>query len=579
MINRIEFLNDHWILPVIIASICLLILFIVKEWGQSGRNRLLLKMVLSLIAISCLALIALKPAFPIESNGKQYVLLTKQFSANQLDSIKGLNPKIEIFEYNPDETIPAELRSADKVFLLGNGVQDFDLWQLDNTSVEFLGDLRQKGITRIKYAEEYSIGDRLTLLGDYSLASEEIKIVLQDPGGAALDSVSLNIAEEQQFELAAQLKVAGKYIYSLILKDSLGKILKKEPIPVKVVEKEKLNILVVNNFPTFETKYLKNFLAEEGHVVVLKSQLTRGRYKYEYFNTSSFPIGNLTEPTLEKFDLVVMDAVSLRNLSREELLALYTAIRQKGLGLFVQADESYFMQKGESNTFHFSALQGSTVIIPELGGEEVTRASYQIQTAFALEPIHREGKNIFSAYKRLGKGRVGSTVFTDTWNLILDGKSEIYRKIWSDLIEKTSRRKSQLIEWKGETMTAYVNEPFDFKIKTAVAEPILRSGKGNVVPMVQDVNIPNQWMGKTWPRVKGWNNISLDTIGTWNYYVMNRSNWQTISATKTIENNRRYFQRKSTKVQVQQILHPIEPFWFFIFFLICIGGLWLEPKL
>lgn len=579
MINRIEFLNDQWVWPVILSAIFLLLVFIWKEWTQSGNRRFVLKLILIAVAIGSLVLIALKPAFPVEKNGRDFIVLTEGYSKGQLDSLKQEIKNLKVLEYSSDQLIPKEIKSAEKIYLLGNGLKEYDLWQLEKSAVVLLGGMDPKGITRLKYLKERTIGDKLELEGVYSKAEEGIKLVLQGAGGAGLDSIALNSEGEQKFQVAADLNVAGKYLYFLVEKDSLGEILRTNPVPVKVIEQENLRILVLNSFPTFETKYLKNFLAEAGHELVIKNKITRNRFKYEYFNTSSVPIGNFSEDVLAGFDLLLIDATSLRNLSGTELDVLKNSIKKQGLGLIVQADEAYFRSGGALDVLNFSRLQGNEVNSSKWPGAKLNRALYIFEKDFALQPIHQLDGNIYSAYKRLGQGRIGTTVFIDTWELILDGKNEVYRELWTQIFENISKKESKIAEWEQEPVTAYKNEPFDFRLSTEMAEPKVQSGTGSGIPLMQDVNFPSLWKGRTWPRETGWNNLRLDTLSTYEFYINDQSHWQAMTATNTIAANRKFFEREFTPGQGRKPLKPVCPLWFFGLFLICIGGLWLEPKL
>ncbi|WP_431137742.1 hypothetical protein, partial [Psychroserpens mesophilus] len=87
-----------------------------------------------------------------------------------------------------------------------------------------------------------------------------------------------------------------------------------------------------------------NFLAENGHSVVVRSQLTKGRYKFEYFNTEAVPVYQLTENGLQPFDLVIIDADSYLELPTSSKAALDFNIQEEGLGLFVQPSPAIFNQ-------------------------------------------------------------------------------------------------------------------------------------------------------------------------------------------------------------------------------------------
>src|SRR5690606_2672042 len=175
------------------------------------------------------------------------------------------------------------------------------------------------------------------------------RLVLQGPGGVGLDSIDLVNDGEPPFQLAAELKAPGDSVYYLTEKNGEGEIFSRDPFPVQVEMKANLRILVLNNFPTFETKYLKNFLAEAGHEVVVRSQITTGRFKYEYFNANRTVIGNLSREALEAYDLLIIDAASLRSLGSSYSGALLNVVGTDGLGVFIQPDEAFFSAPGNFN--------------------------------------------------------------------------------------------------------------------------------------------------------------------------------------------------------------------------------------
>ncbi|MFT5216322.1 MAG: hypothetical protein ACI83H_001444 [Glaciecola sp.] len=120
----------------------------------------------------------------------------------------------------------------------------------------------------------------------------------------------------QTFKLSTQLNIIGNYEYNIVEKDSLGSIISSNPIGVRVNSENTLSILIINGFPAFETKYLKNYLAEKGHEVVVRSQVTRGKFKYEYFNKTTKPPVDFSEKSIQNYDLVIIDSQSFRSLGK-----------------------------------------------------------------------------------------------------------------------------------------------------------------------------------------------------------------------------------------------------------------------
>lgn len=578
MIDNFTFLYDHWSGPVSIAAILVLALFLWKEWAQNRKHRFVLKAVLSFLAVAALALIALKPALPAEDSTGKMVLLTEGYQSEKLDSLKKENRRLIEFNYTPGVPLAEELSAAEEVFVLGHGIKKFDLWQLDGVPAVFLGGNPAEGVVKLNYEQEQSVGEHLVLKGLYKNPTSGNHLFLQGPGGTALDSVTLIDEGEQGFQLSSELKVAGRFVYSLGEKDSLGEILSSDPVPVKVAEKNNLKILVVNSFPTFETKYLKNFLSEAGHELVVRSQITRGRFKYEYFNTDRIAINNLSETTLEPFDLLIIDAATLRTLPGSQITAIETSVRTTGLGLFTQADDAFFNSTGKLYPLEFDRVSATEITASQWPGIKLTTFPYQIRNDFALQPIHSSGNSLASAYKRMGQGRIGTTVFSNTWQLVLDGKNDVYKEIWSQVVEQISKKLNPAAEWQQEAMVVYKDEPFDFVVRTIISEPYLTSNSG-YIPLIQHPDFPAVWFGTYWPRESGWNSMEQGTTATFHYYVAEASHWNALAAFKTQLANQIYFQSPNAAGKGHKPLEPLNPLWFYLIFLLCIGGLWLEPKL
>lgn len=579
MIDKFTFLNQHLILPILLGAAILVLVFIWKEWSKSGKRRLAIKVLLAFLAILSLILIALKPAIPGETASNKFVLLTGGFEDFQLDSLKTAHNNIKELEYEPGKLISKEIRSAENLFILGHGIREYDLWQLDEVPVVFLPGNLPQGIVKLNYEQESFIGDILLLKGLYANPRSGNRLVLQDPAGTGLDSLVLNVEEKQSFLLSTELKVEGRYLFSLVEKDSLGEILTSDPVPVKVAKKEPLQILILNSFPTFETRYLKNFLAESGHRISVRSQITTDRYKYEYFNTDPAPLGNLTEKSLESFDLLITDATSLRGFPENQRSALENSVRENGLGVFIQADDSFFKSPGFMADMDFERITTTEISLEQWPRIKLSVNPYTLKDDFGMQAIDATNNMIWSGYKRNGSGRIGTAVFTNTYQLLLDGHTRVYKQLWSRMVEHISRKGNPAEVWETTKMIAYKDEPFNFQLRTFLDSLVVKNQDQNTIPLIQDIDLQMLWKGTTWPKESGWNSLQADTSGIFEYYVTDKSHWSALRGFNTLESNHRYFNRPETAGQGSRPLEPINPLWFFGLFLICMGGLWLEPKL
>ena len=92
------------------------------------------------------------------------------------------------------------------------------------------------------------------------------------------------------------------------------------------------------------------------HEVLVRSQLTKGKYKFEYFNRERTPIYDFSQERLMKFDIIFIDANSYNNLSSKSFSELINTVKGHGLGIIVQPDIG-FSNCLEGNHISISAQQ------------------------------------------------------------------------------------------------------------------------------------------------------------------------------------------------------------------------------
>jgi hypothetical protein len=575
--NKITYLNEHWFWPVLAVAIILSVIFIWKELAQRGRRRLTLKIIFSFFAIAALALIALKPALQTSDTFGKIALITPGYEKSQLDSLKKIYRNLRVLDYSMQNLINQDIQDAKVVYILGQGIKDYDLENMEKIPAVYLQGPSPEGIVKIKFPEKATVGDTVNIHGLYRNFHPNNRIILEGPGGLALDSVDF-LKEEQQFKLATTLKAAGNFVFHLIEKNPEGKIITREPVPVSVEEKEVLRILILNNFPTFETKYLKNFLAEAGHELVVRSQITQARFKYEYFNTNRTVSGSLAREILNSFDLLIIDAASMRSITGSQLRAVENAVRGEGLGVLVQPDDAFFISPGSLVDLKFKRERRNTVSLEGPAGSDVMVYPFSFETTSGQENINRIGNTVIAGYHRKGEGRIGTTILSGTWQLVLEGNDKAYRQIWSRMIDQISKREELPFGFHQLAPIVLPNEPYRFNI-VSPHKPLITHRDGRIIPLAQDVNISEQWKGTLWPEESGWNSLQQDTTAVFNYYVAEENSWRSLIAENRREVNKRYFDRPPITRGGSILPEPINPLWFYSLFLICMGGLWLEPKI
>ncbi|MDY8137972.1 hypothetical protein [Aquimarina sp. 2201CG5-10] len=582
MSDNITFLNADWIWQIVVGALLLWILFIWKErYFVINKKRFWIHISIAFLAITSLIMIALKPAIIMNSEVSKIALLTKDYNEHQLDSLKKIHKRLKTKIYRANQSV-FEKNNSDSILLLGIGIEPYDFWQLDNYNVSYLSSDVSSGVIKFKYDQQNIVGQELVCQGLYKKPLNGNTLILQDPGGVVLDSIPLSGEDEQLFTLRTKLKVKGKYVYTLAEKNTEGKIVSQDPIPIVVEESNKLTIVIINSFPTFETKYLKNFLTSMGHKIVVRSQITKGKYKFEYLNTPRIPLGTLNEKSLEPFDLLVVDGVSLKNMSKRSRENLENAVRRQGLGVFIQSDVDYFRFSVKPAAFNFIKDKKVNINVPDLPVTNIPKYNFLFKAELGLQPVHvSDNKEIVSAYKHIGAGRIGTTALKNTYELLLSGNVTAYQKLWSELISDISNKETPKVAWQSVPGVLYKDEPLDFVLRTSISKPKVTTDIGYQVSLLGDVNISNLWKGTTYPKKYGWNMLTTtkDSINRLEYFVTDTTRWRSLVDYNKIAKNLYNFNRTQKNTKPTFIQEPINPLIFFSIFLICIGYLWLAPKI
>src|SRR5690606_296266 len=128
-------------------------------------------------------------------------------------------------------------------------------------------------------------------------------------------------------------------------------------------------------------------------------------------------------------------------------------------------------------------------------------------------------------------------------------------------------------------------QPFDFQLRTNVESPQVETNQGAGIPLLQDFSVSTLWNGTRYPRRTGWNHLQLstDSLSRFSYYVFDTNERKAVTQKNVLEANIREFGQHEgfgkVKSSTSREHVPISPLWFFAPFLLCMGWLWLEPKL
>ncbi|RZS90601.1 hypothetical protein [Aquimarina brevivitae] len=583
MNSSYSFANGDWLWSVLIAGLLLGILFVYKEYKTANKKYWILNSIIGMVVILVLSIAALQPQKTSSpKNNKKVIVLTSNYNEQVLDSLKKRHRKAKIIQYDPEEESSLQSLSSDTVFLLGDGIATHDFWKLQKHAVVFLPGKPLKGIIKLKYDNKVALGKRLKFKGLYLQPKLQSKLVLKDQTGIALDSVVFSETKDTLIELSAKPKVVGNYLFTIEEKDSIGNLINTDVLPLRVEEPNALKILILNSAPSFETRYLKNYLAAEGHQVLLRTKITKAKFKYEFLNTPKVPVAYQDPTFLEDIDLVIADYRAFLNLGQTAQELIKTQITQNGLGLFIQPDD--YMVNSSDNFGGFKWVNHSTskaelaITTQKVEVEKFkkvfanTNTIYPIITTINNEPV--------VAFKAWQKGRVGTSLIASSYTLQLVGKDDAYQELWSSILSTLAKRKQSAADFETSKILAYPDEPFEFTVY-AKNNQELRSDKGYYIPLRNDLVIEEKWKGVLYPKEPGWQQLyfTKDTLATFSFYVSDTHYWQTLDHYQTRQANSRYFNQATAQTKQTNQKRPVNLLWLFGIAMIGLGYLWLAPKL
>ncbi|MFN3345952.1 MAG: hypothetical protein ACK412_09920 [Chloroherpetonaceae bacterium] len=471
----IVFQAEGWQIAVVL-SLCALLatMMLTKELRRTAKKRLGLRLGLSVIAILALALLGFEPVRLVPTTPKKIALLTDTVDSNLLDSLIK-NDAFEFFSLNPnprathiqDAGFVARNFPTSEIHIFGNGLNKADLTRLRGRQLFFHQSELPKGIVDLQAVQSLTLGDVLRVKG---LVRGTFQRLTFRANEMLIDSLS-NLNGETPFEFSFTPKQLGKQNLSLVLDG------KEEKWGVCVLPAKPLSILVLQAKPTFEIKYLKNFLTERGYRFAMRVKVGKERYREEFWNMQSQSLLPLSRKILSRFDVVMIDAETLASLTPSERIALEKAIEQEGLGVFITERDSVLLREpslkffqpfrfrvhqAREQSIRWNQLESPpisldlVVILPELGMQSLLEDS--------------DGWSV-AAFHQKGFGRVAISLVENAYQWRLAGKANVYAAYWAHLLSAIAKRTSET----AITVSTFnlAHEPIEFQIQTVINSPLL----------------------------------------------------------------------------------------------------------
>lgn len=561
---------DNWQF-FLFGGLLLLVLLIWIELLRQDKSQRLTRVIALVLALASLVLIALKPFYLTEDTDELTVLLTDG-STNQ-DSIRLAHPNAHFIDWS-DTVQTTHLRP--NIIVDGYGIPLYDLWKVADKNLEFIQPEMPSGIVDIKYPSQVSEGEEVEI----TIKTNGIKgqkLLLQGLGekyDSAIITDTLNIVR-----LNCKLKAVGRYVLTLSQFDSDNQLINAESVAIIVKPAKKFDVLLINAFPTFESRFLKQFLESSGHNYFVRSQISTDKYRYESKGTSLNELSRLTETNLKLFDFIIINAGQLIALPRSQQQALANAIENQGLGILVVAGDGELVSKlPEWAHVSHKKVKNELFILSSNDNElEIRTSAYRFVPSALSEAIYEDADGSIVQSKPYGFGKVVLSSFLNTYELSLAGYEDEYQNLWKNLIESCLMPQAEL--WSFQAEHNYIHRSLKFELGSDTLSRVVYDPTD--IALRQNMFVADKWESDIWPNSVGWNYVDVDgkRENRKYFYVYKPTDFEAVQMTKRVQANRR-IANENNSVATVLINNKVDIslWWFYIIFTISMAYLWLQPK-
>ncbi|RNI23538.1 hypothetical protein [Rufibacter latericius] len=594
----------HLPLPLLLLLTALLgAWFTWLDVRRPDRRHLIWRLLASWGVVACLVLFLTPPKITRTYNASEAILLTEGYHADTLNALlKRLRPKPQVYAFGvPGEkagqvtdlaSFQRQHPSIKTLHILGYGLSAEELATLDSLRLKsHLSDL-PAGVLTAFWPQEITLGDAVSIQGRFHGLSEEKLTLYLQAAGKSLDSAEIRKGVDQTFFLRFTPKTAGRFVYALQWKDT-DDSLHQENLPVIVRAPRQLNILLLSSAPSFEGKFLKNALAQRGHSVAVRNQVSQGIYSTEWVNLPAQNLNLLTPALLQKFDVVLLDDGTLQQLGVQEKQALQQAVRQQGLGVLTSVSQkspkpTAFFTEGvfrlisekpaRSGVVRWQKQTGAQAVLP-LSNTVLQPKEGQQPLAWEQNP-----SQAVVVRSRKGLGQVGISLLPETFPLALEGKETLYQQYWATVLTSLAKPEEEnTFHVTSEWLTSQVHHPITFSFSSASLK--LRSlqdslSSSSAFYTQTSTLVPDLQLGQNWPQKTGWYHVQSPE-GTRFLYVYPKNAWKLNQLAKNqkilaLRMQKRFSAQMQTSLERQEPL----PLWLPAFLLLfLLTYLWLKEKI
>lgn len=570
----------QWKYLVLIMCLLSVVFLIWKEISRDNRSRLSWRLLASVVAVSCLYLLAvpLKTKTGADEQKGEAVILTNGFNKDSLTAFLKQRNAISVY---PVKEYLVTKKPVKKLYVFGDGLEKSEWQQLKASSIEFHPSPIPFGIVGANWSKNVTNGSPLVIQGTFNNSSSQPVRMVLDGFGKALDSTELPPQKQTLFELKNNPLQRGKAVFTLRFLN--GKDTVREPVPFAVIEPGRLRVLMLASAPGFENRFLANWLTDNGYAVVMRTAISKNRFQQSFLDTASINVNSITTSLLKGFDVLLADGPALETLTTNELNAISQQVAGNDMGLIVQADtlsdKRGFYQAAFSLAVANNHNKQSVVL---QGPDKQLFSALPVEQPLYIKPaggaqtiITDKNNNVFAAANLYGSGKILFNTLSGTYNWVLSGNQSDYARYWSSLIEIAVKKKTTTASYSINGLP-FVNDAVN--IHALSEDPPMSQSSGQFIAWRQNPVAFFRWDGYYWPLKAGWQNMD-----GFNWYAYDRSEWKNLQRQQLLHQSYAYLssfkEQPVTGETNDEESDAIPPVLIWSIFIACCIFLWIEGKL
>ncbi len=374
--------------------------------------------------------------------------------------------------------------------------------------------------------------------------------------------------------------VPGRYELSLKVVGELDEPLDGGTIPLLVTASPRLRILALASSPSFDWRYLKNWLSDNDAALLLRTRISSEHFQEQRQHVDSdISADPISQAALDDFDIVIADTGAWSRLAESERELIARRVRDDGLGLLLLAgnatqDPSDVLAAASPTPVSAPALADAR--LSAAGSAPLPEVPVPALAISSEESVwDREDGRSVAGYNETGAGRVGLAVRIPVYQWVTSGDTEAFAGYWQRLLAAIARPHAKGPEPRLSSPIPFADLRLELCFDGAVHSQIELEGPALIRQPLPLYRRPTGSCGVLWPRAGGWH-VMHDGDTAHFFYVFRRSDWIPLQvAGRTAATYEVLGQSASDRGNVRW-----EPsrWHLFVALLVTLGLLWWEQK-